>query len=52
MKKTTITLVNKDWKKIIEGLSYANEQAEDQCRDDDAETYMMLIDLLTEKLDS
>lgn len=44
----SITLSPSDWETIIEGLSYACEEAEERGNSDRAEAYTTLIDLIAE----
>ena len=44
----SITLSSADWDTIIEGLSYACEEAEEQGSDERAEAYTTLIDTIAE----
>jgi len=48
----TIPLSKEDWETIIEGLSYATEEADESGEFDRGGAYTSLIDLITEKLAS
>ena len=47
----SITLSKEDWETIIEGLSFANEEAEEMGDTERAENYMHLVNLISEELD-
>lgn len=49
--KKSITLSKSDWDIIIEGLSYAQEQAEEEGDGGRSESYEYLINVLADELD-
>jgi hypothetical protein len=46
----SITLKKFDWEFVIAGLSYSYENAQEEGWDDDVETYLNIINQITEQL--
>ena len=46
----SITLKKSDWEFVIAGLSYSYENAQEEGWDDDVETYLNIINQITEQL--